>query len=153
MATVPQISVFLRNDSGSTITFDGGSLAIPSGGGSVEIWDTVAYKSGISDNFQSVVDDVGVFNQNIESGDLVFVQDTVDLLPTAAFDIYHDLTLLFVSEGIDQNGFQSLVAGLPPATAVGQTLHSTDGTTLEVQDPMVSRQGWLVNDHGQLLVK
>jgi hypothetical protein len=41
---------------------------------------------------------------------------------------------------------------LPPATQVGQVLSSIDGSTFEVQLPLTSCNGWLLNDDGVLLV-
>lgn len=41
---------------------------------------------------------------------------------------------------------------LPPATQVGQVLYSPDGITFTVQQPLVSCNGWMVNDSCVLLV-
>lgn len=43
--------------------------------------------------------------------------------------------------------------GLPPATAIGQVLLSTDGAAFEPELPLTSPHGWVVNDSGRLLVK
>jgi hypothetical protein len=45
-----------------------------------------------------------------------------------------------------------LQGNLPPATQVGQVLYSVDGLTFTVQQPLTSKQGWLVNNDGELLV-
>lgn len=151
MAVIPSTLVALRNDSGSTITM--GTLSILASGVST-IWDTVTYAVGISANFAQVLADIAPFNIGIENGDLVMVQDTVDLSSTDAWALFHVLAQLFYSEGIAQNGFNSLIAQLPPATQVGDHLVSFDGSTFSVVQPVVgSEDGWLSNQDGELLVE
>lgn len=48
---------------------------------------------------------------------------------------------------------RSLTAqAIPPATAIGEVLYSTDGATFTVHTPVTSPSGWLVNNDGTLLV-
>ena len=44
-------------------------------------------------------------------------------------------------------------ASLPPAELVGQVLYSVDGESFEPRLPVTSREGWLVNNSGVLLVQ
>jgi hypothetical protein len=39
------------------------------------------------------------------------------------------------------------------AERVGQVLYSVDGATFEARTPITTRQGWLVNNQGLLLVQ
>ena len=41
---------------------------------------------------------------------------------------------------------------LVPAFEIGQVYISTDGQELTLQQPLVSEDGWLINDNGELLV-
>lgn len=43
-------------------------------------------------------------------------------------------------------------AALPSATAVGQVLISIDGSSFGLGLPITTKEGWLVNDEGHLLV-
>lgn len=152
MAVIPSTLVVLRNDSGSIITM--GSLSIAASGGTATIWDTVTYPVGISANFAEVLGDIAPFNIGIGSGDLVMVQDTVDLSSVDAWALFHILAQLFYSEGIAENGFNSLIAELPPATQLGDHLVSLDGSTFSVVQPVISiDDGWLSNADGELLVE
>lgn len=48
---------------------------------------------------------------------------------------------------------KSLTAqAMPPSTAIGEVLYSTDGVSFTVHTPVTSSSGWLVNNDGTLLV-
>ena len=111
LGALDNLSVFLRNDSGSNITLNG-SLVITAGG-SVEIWDTVSYGSGISNNFQDAAEDIATLNENLVLADLVWVQNGLDTPIQDAFNTFQEMLWVFVDFGIDVSGFPSLVAAGP----------------------------------------
>jgi hypothetical protein len=64
------------------------------------------------------------------------------------------VSVTFVRETNDVVFFDSSSgSGMPPATAIGQVLLSTDGVAFTPELPLTSANGWMVNDLGRLLVK
>jgi hypothetical protein len=98
-------NIFLRNDSGGTITI--GTLSILSTA-SVEIWDTVNYASGVISNFIQIVNNIAIFNENIGNGNLVLVVDTVDQLVQPAFDQFQELLNIYNQNVSAGEGFSIL---------------------------------------------
>jgi len=79
---VSKTKVNLRNDSGSPIVF--GTLTI-NPAASVVIWNTDNSESVAKENFEQVRDNITAFNQNIPTGDLVYIIGGVDQIPSFAF--------------------------------------------------------------------
>jgi hypothetical protein len=89
-------SIYLRNDSGATISL--GTLDIAPAA-SEQIWDTVDYVAGVVDNFAQVLAGIATFNEEVQAANLVMVVDTVDQTAAQAFsqlaelvDVYNELS-------------------------------------------------------------
>lgn len=97
----------------------------------------------------------------------ITVQESIPDASSGDLQIYHPPGATRV--GVNQNNFSNLSGStlqqvlesadsqvansIDSPTAVGQVLYTVDGSSWAPEDPMISRQGWLVNDNGLLLVK
>jgi hypothetical protein len=88
MTNLENLLIYLRNDSGSNITF-GSTVITPSE--SELIWDSVNFTTQPFNAFNNVLNNISVFNQNIFQSNLVMVNGVTDLTVQQAFDLFLEL--------------------------------------------------------------
>ena len=102
---VQNLSVQLRNDSGSTITM--GTLSI-NAAASADIWDTVNFTTATINNLGQVMTAMPIFNENIGNSNLVMVVNAGDVTAQVAWDQFHDLRLAYEALLLTKNDFSVL---------------------------------------------
>jgi hypothetical protein len=88
MTNLENLLIYLRNDSGSNITF-GSTVITPSE--SELIWDSVNFTTQPFNAFNNVLNNMSVFNQNIFQSNLIMVNGVTDLTAQEAFDLFLQL--------------------------------------------------------------
>lgn len=150
----------------SVASTDSGTKTVTLSSGGVEEWlqvgDVAEISGGTPDGDYTVA--------SIISDTEFTVEETIpDSTSEGSFTGYHAIGASKV--GVDESNLanasganvqeileslDSQVGGggsLPSATQEGQVLYSVDGTTFSVQTPIISEDGWLVNESGCHIVQ
>ena len=143
---------------------DSGTKTVTVSTGNVNNWDlqvgdTAEISGGTADGDYTVASIVSDTEFTVE-------ESIPDSTGEGDLTVYHPVAALDI--GVDQRNWSNLAGddlqsaldaadsqiggSLPSAAQQGEVLYSKDGQDFEVELPIVSNSGWLVNDDGLLLI-